>query len=131
MPVVYSGGPAVNTSPAHPRGALPSAAISGTGTSRNWAGYAAYAPNQTTPYNKITATWTQPAVNCAVSSTGSDALFWVGFDGWLNDTVEQGGTYGYCNGTSTPQYTVWWEMYPTNAVQGSSTSLPETRSPPR
>lgn len=43
-------------------------------------------------------------------------MFWVGLDGWWDDTVEQGGTSARCvNGT--PQYATWWEMYPTNAIQ--------------
>ena len=44
--------------------------------------------------------------------------FWIGFDGWNNGSVEQGGTSAYCSG-GRATYDVWWEMYPYNDVQTS------------
>lgn len=37
-------------------------------------------------------------------------------DGWWNDVVEQGGTEAICLDGS-PQYGVWWEMFPFNAIR--------------
>jgi hypothetical protein len=48
--------------------------------------------------------------------SGAYTVFWVGFDGWYNGTVEQAGTAALCNG-SAPEYFAWWEMYPTNSIQ--------------
>lgn len=57
----------------------------------------------------------QPAVTCnAGSSVGST---WVGLDGWLSSSVEQGGSDAECLGTMTPTYFLWWEMFPFNDVQ--------------
>jgi hypothetical protein len=67
-----------------------------------------------TDLDVVRAKWTQRAVTCPTANAW--AVFWVGLDGWWDDTVEQGGTSARCvNGT--PQYATWWEMYPTNAIQ--------------
>jgi hypothetical protein len=78
----------------------------------NWSGYAVNAPQ---PFLEVTSTYTQPAVTCPVA--GAWTLFWVGFDGFTNDTVEQSGTAALCQNTSKPTYYAWWEMYPTNTIQ--------------
>jgi hypothetical protein len=80
----------------------------------NWSGYAATA---TTPFVAAQSTFTQPAVSCPVA--GAWTLFWVGFDGFNNNTVEQAGTAAQCGSGTNPQptYYAWWEMYPTNTIQ--------------
>ena len=77
--------------------------------SSNWSGYAA----NTGTYTSVSASWVQPAVTCGESS---EAVFWVGLDGWGSDTVEQDGSGAYCSG-STPHYYAWWETYPANSIQ--------------
>jgi hypothetical protein len=83
-------------------------------TSRNWAGYVAYNASHSTDFNAIRSTWVQPRVTCPKPNAWT--VFWVGLDGWWDGTVEQGGSSARCiNGT--PHYTLWWEMFPTNAIQ--------------
>jgi len=80
----------------------------------NWSGYAA---TSNTPYLKVQSTFVQPKVTCPVP--GAWTLFWVGFDGFTNGTVEQAGTAAQCSTGTNPQpvYYAWWEMYPTNNIQ--------------
>ena len=88
----------------------------GTGpayTSRNWDGYITYDSSEGKDFNGVQATWTQPTVTCPKPSAWT--VFWVGLDGWFDDTVEQGGTSARCV-DGVPQYMAWWEMYPTNAI---------------
>jgi hypothetical protein len=80
--------------------------------SSNWAGYAA--TGGTGSVTKVTGSWVQPSVRCG--SATSLAAFWVGIDGYSSTTVEQTGTIAECIG-GTALYAVWWEMYPSNAVQ--------------
>ena len=92
-------------------------------TSRNWDGYVSYASDQSTEFNEIKATWIQPTVTC--QTAGAWTVFWVGLDGWFNNTVEQGGSEAYCSTTEgTPAYHLWWEMFPTNAIQTTLTINP-------
>lgn len=100
---------------------LPRPAIAGAAnasfSSENWDGYALTntSDTNTTNFNSVSATWVQPAVTCnAGSSVGST---WVGLDGWLSSSVEQGGSDAECLGTMTPTYFLWWEMFPFNDVQ--------------
>ena len=84
-------------------------------TSSNWDGYFATDASHSTDFTAISATWTEAKVTCS-SKNEAWAGFWVGLDGWWNGSVEQGGTEAIClNGS--PQYSVWWEMFPFNAVQ--------------
>jgi hypothetical protein len=79
----------------------------------NWSGYAATGK----VFTKVQGSWTVPKVTCTVAS--AQTVFWVGFDGFQNSTVEQAGVGAVCGGTSgkTVQYYAWWEMYPTNVIQ--------------
>jgi hypothetical protein len=90
--------------------------------SYNWSGYAAEGaaagagtagPAQT--YTMVTGKWQVPQATC-LGTTDENQAFWVGLDGFQDSTVEQGGTFEYCNGY-TPEYWAWWEMYPTNDIQ--------------
>ena len=100
------------------RGVLPSTRTSQQFTSRNWDGYITYAADQGTDFNVVKSTWVQPAVTCPAPNAW--AVFWVGLDGWWNATVEQGGSSAQCK-NGVPHYALWWEMYPTNAIQLANT----------
>lgn len=77
-------------------------------SSVNWAGYVATGPENT--FTSISVSWVEPAVACD-SSGRAFASFWVGLDGFANDTVEQIGTDSDCyKGQS--YYYAWWEMFP-------------------
>lgn len=82
---------------------------------QNSASWAGYVVSSRSPFTSVGAQWTVAAVSCARSTTTQAAVQWVGFDGWYDKTVEQGGTEAYCSGT-TPVYSAWWEMYPTNQI---------------
>jgi hypothetical protein len=75
-------------------------------SSSNWAGYAVTGGR----YTSVSASWTQPAVNCSVTPTGYSS-FWVGLDGDTSGTVEQTGTEADCSSGSAT-YSSWYEMYP-------------------
>ncbi len=95
----------------------PSAAVTGSNSPvyyYNWSGYAAQA---TKPFTLVQTTYTQPSVTCPVAKAFT--VFWVGFDGFTDGTVEQDGTAAYCNGT-TPEYFAWWEMFPTYSIEKST-----------
>ena len=89
--------------------------VPGVATSPNWSGYVAYPSFGEVSFNEVSAQWTEPAVTCPKKDAWT--LFWVGFDGWpkTDGTVEQGGTSAQCvNGV--PQYSAFFEMWPTMAV---------------
>jgi hypothetical protein len=78
-------------------------------TFQNWAGYAA----TETQYTSVSANWTAPTVAC---TTGvQQSAFWVGFDGFETDSVEQTGTSANCK-DGTAKYFAWYEMYPDKQV---------------
>ena len=78
----------------------------GHGTSSNWSGYAVAGGT----YSSVSASWTQPAVNCSTTPTGWSS-FWVGLDGDTSSTVEQTGTEADCS-SGRAVYSAWFEMYP-------------------
>jgi hypothetical protein len=67
--------------------------------SDNWAGYAVVG----NAFTEARGSWTVPSVNCRVNPNGA-ASFWVGIDGWDNNTVEQTGTESQCNGIELVSY---------------------------
>lgn len=85
----------------------------GTSESTNWSGYAAYG----TTFTSVQGNWVQPTANCGSVRKHGDTLaaFWVGLDGYEDNTVEQTGTEADCAGT-TPIYNAWWELYPKSSV---------------
>ena len=86
--------------------------------STNWSGYSAEGAS----FTSVSASWTEPSVICG-SDPNSYAAFWVGLDGYANDTVEQTGTDSDCDGT-TPTYYAWYEMYPAPRVEFSKPEAP-------
>lgn len=89
------------------------------GASANWSGYAVAGFD---PYTSVSASWTQPAVNCATTPTGFSA-FWVGLDGDTSKTVEQTGTESNCSGGGA-SYGAWYEMFPKRPVNFPNPVLP-------
>jgi hypothetical protein len=87
-------------------------------TSSNWSGYAVTGGR----YTSVSASWTQPAVNCSVTPTGWSS-FWVGLDGDTTNTVEQTGTEADCS-SGTAVYSSWYEMYPKFPKNYSDTVRP-------
>jgi hypothetical protein len=86
-----------------------------TFTSQSWAGYASTPQSGGAPFTEVQAQWVQPAVSCDPSQPVMNAVFWVGLDGWTDNSVEQGGTLANCqNGTAS--YEAWWEMFPFNGL---------------
>jgi Peptidase A4 family len=88
-------------------------------SSGNWEGYVTGESAGAT-FTEVTTTYKQPVVTCPVANAFT--VFWVGFDGFNDSTVEQDGTGAECVGT-TPAYFAWWEMYPTNSIQPFSMSV--------
>ncbi len=96
---------------------LPHATVkNGTYLTNNWAGYAITARGgKTIP--QVNADFTVPSVNCAESPigvTGTSYLGeWAGFDGLVDNTVEQEGIAAYCTSITGPAtYYAWYEMVP-------------------
>jgi Peptidase A4 family len=87
-------------------------------TSTNWSGYAVTG----TTYTSVSASWTQPTVNCSVTPTGWSS-FWVGLDGDTSSTVEQTGTEADCS-SGRAVYSAWYEMYPKFPVDFSNPVSP-------
>jgi hypothetical protein len=90
-------------------------------TSTNWSGYAVAATNQ---FTEATGTWVQPAATCNELLGKTYAAFWVGIDGYTSSSVEQLGTDSDCTGRSSPSYYAWWELYPANSVDLSTSQYP-------
>jgi peptidase A4-like protein len=81
--------------------------------SSNWAGYAVKGRNGA--FRTVSASWTEPRVNCAGVPGRRFSSFWVGLDGFNSKSVEQLGTEADCHRT-TPVYFAWFEMFPNPSV---------------
>jgi hypothetical protein len=81
----------------------------GSSQSTNWSGYAAYGA----PFTSVQGDWVQPEASCESARQHRYALaaFWVGLDGYEDNTVEQTGTEADCEGLA-PVYYAWSELYP-------------------
>lgn len=98
-------------------------AAAATAVSSNWAGYAVTG----TSYSTVSASWTQPAADCAVRTTSITAsAFWVGLggDATSSEALEQAGTEADCSATGAARYSAWYELVPAASVR-----LPLTLSP--
>jgi len=96
--------------------------VNAAAASANWAGYAA--AGQPGSFTSVSASWSQPAVNCGNAAQAFSA-FWVGLDGDGTPTVEQTGTEADCsNGaaaggpgqSSTVTNQGWYEIFPNPPV---------------
>ena len=114
--LAFAGAPAMPTLAANPYVPGPGGIHGGPGfrvtSSGNWSGYAAYTGTGT--FSSVSGKWQVPTATC-LGTPDESHVFWVGLDGFGSGTVEQGGTYAICEGT-TPLYFAWWEMYPTNDI---------------
>jgi peptidase A4-like protein len=88
-----------------------------TVSSNNWSGFATYSDR----FRYVSATYTVPSLNCAISPDGSFDSEWVGLDGYTSNTVEQVGNYAQCSG-GTPNYFAFYEMFPSPSVAFSGIS---------
>lgn len=86
-------------------------------TSSNWSGYAAFGKT----FSAVSGAWKQPAVVCGSQATYS--AYWVGLDGYNDNSVEQLGTEADCSG-GTARYYSWYEMYPHRGYYASVTVTP-------
>jgi hypothetical protein len=103
------------------------AVLRGTGlrtvTSLNWSGYADDSSGGST-YKRVKGKWTEPAITgCGASSPLSAVVFWVGLDGFSDQTVEQAGSAAICGDGIPITYLTWWEMFPTNSIQFVGTTV--------
>ncbi len=85
----------------------------------NWSGYADV--STAGAFTGVSATWRQPATVCSAEQRLT--AFWVGLDGFDNETVEQLGTLDWCF-EGVPYYYSWWEMFPGASVTVGSTVRP-------
>jgi hypothetical protein len=74
----------------------------------NWTGYVDVA-HAGVKFGYVATNFTVPTVTC--TSSGSKASFWVGLDGYGNNTVEQVGISTDCL-DGVPRYEAWLEMFP-------------------
>jgi hypothetical protein len=89
-------------------------------TSTNWGGYADTATSGS--ILEATADWFVPSIGCSVYPAVQDN--WVGIDGFGSGTVEQGGTYAYCDSSGNgPFYWTWFEFYPYESIQSVSSAV--------
>jgi hypothetical protein len=88
--------------------------------SYNWSGYADASTTANT-FTGVSGTWRQPATRCSPEQRLT--AFWVGLDGFNDETVEQLGTLAYCF-EGLPYYFSWWEMFPGASVTVGSTVQP-------
>jgi len=88
---------------------------SGQEDSLNWAGYAVSAG--TGSVSDVKGSWKVPRLSSSSSST-SYAAFWVGIDGFSDNTVEQTGVLAEYYRGQTYYYT-WYEFYPNAPVYTS------------
>ena len=85
----------------------------GVAYSTNWSGYAVTGnPGSVTD---VKASWVVPAVTCSAGQTQYSS-FWVGIDGYSDNTVEQTGTDSDCQ-NGVPTYYAWFEFYPHPMMQ--------------
>lgn len=86
-------------------------------TSQVWAGWMDLADANVQLYD-VSAQFKVPTTSCPAA--GAIAAFWVGLDGWTDNTVEQAGVDAYCVVSTpsgyVPEYFDWYEMYPSNTV---------------
>jgi hypothetical protein len=81
-----------------------------------YAGYAATDLEGLTTYQKVTGHWIVPQAKCSAGETSASSI-WVGMtsSSSLQSTLAQLGADSDCN-AGTPQYYMWWEMYPEPSV---------------
>jgi len=84
--------------------------VPGSVQSSNWSGFAVTGSK----FTNAAGSWHVPGVDCA-KTPNTYSSFWVGIDGYSDNTVEQIGTESDCSG-GTPTYYAWYEFYPADPV---------------
>jgi hypothetical protein len=89
-----------------------------------YAGYAATNLAGQASYQKVTGQWTVPHASCSPGETSASSI-WVGMTSGATDqsTLAQLGADSDCV-SGTPQYYLWWEMYPAPSVPLDVAVLP-------
>jgi hypothetical protein len=59
----------------------------------------------------VKASWIVPSIQGTCSATNQYSSFWVGIDGYSDNSVEQTGTDSDCQ-NGVPRYYAWFEFYP-------------------
>lgn len=114
----FAQGPAATLSPStmaalkrhHGPMRLLGESASGQVTSANWGGYAVTG----TKFTKALGSWIAPTLDCG-RTPNTLSYYWVGLDGYANDTVELIGTGANCAET-TPEYFAWYDFSPNDPV---------------
>jgi hypothetical protein len=79
--------------------------------STNWSGYAVTGSN----FTSAKGSWIEPAITCNKKTDTELGAFWVGLDGYNDNTVEQTGTLAGCvNGAVS--HVAWYEFYPKESI---------------
>ncbi|GAA3885964.1 G1 family endopeptidase [Saccharothrix violaceirubra] len=80
--------------------------------SLRWAGYTSDVDEGS--FDRISARWFVPRIECADGEDGTEVAQWIGLDGVGDDFVEQVGTTSECAGDSRgrPKYFAWVESFP-------------------
>jgi hypothetical protein len=103
--------------PSHPHiRASKTKTVTGEVLSLNWAGYAVSSSSGSV--TDVKGSWIVPSLSC--SRTTAYAAFWVGIDGYSDNTVEQTGVLAECY-QGTAYYYTWYEFYPAAPVYVTST----------
>ncbi|MEA2256752.1 MAG: hypothetical protein QOG35_2797 [Solirubrobacteraceae bacterium] len=102
---------------------LPTGARAATVSSSNWAGYAASRAG--VRYQRISATWVQPATSCSGGRRTASA-YWVGIGGYHTSSraLEQVGTAADCSANGTASYSAWYELVPAASLPTRMTIAP-------
>jgi autotransporter-associated beta strand protein len=83
--------------------------------SGDWSGYVApVASGQV--FANVQGTFTIPTLTTAPASGTNYAAYWVGFDGWSDQPVEQCGVASYIESGGQTIYYAWYQFYPAGAV---------------
>src|SRR3954447_25708309 len=101
----------------------PAAAATTTETSSNWAGYAVAKSGVT--YRRVSATWTQRAVDCNSTRGRTFSAYWVGLGGLSSSSqaLEQIGTGADCTTGGRAAYSAWYELVPEASVNIKSLGI--------
>jgi Peptidase A4 family len=102
---------------------LAPAASADSASSSNWAGYAAHRSGVS--FQKISASWRQPAVSC-VRGSQSYSAYWVGIGGFSpnSSALEQIGTEADCDASGHAVLSAWYELVPAPSIPFSFTLAP-------
>jgi Peptidase A4 family len=102
--------------------AAPSASAATTdgqsASSANWSGYVVGGTSgSTTKFSSVTASWTEPNVNCNAGQGYS--AFWVGIGGagQPSQALEQAGTEADCSAGGSASHFAWYELVPAAPVR--------------